>query len=141
MAKIGFFIQSSNQELFVSNTKILKEFYLDVISKNNLDIDVFSFVGNTNDTSMYNDDNTTLVFDCNDRIVLKKYKCLFEYLKDKNYEYILITNNSTLVNLVNINYFISTNIKDDVYYGALTIRTPELFEYANGNIKLFQKKY
>lgn len=140
MAKIGFFIQSSNQELFVNNTRILKEFYLDVISKNNLDIDVFSFVGNTNVNSMYDNDNTTLVFDCDDRVVLKKYKCLFEYLKNKDYEYILITNNSTLVNLVNLNAFISTSIDDDIYYGTITIRTPELFEYVNGNVKLFSKK-
>ena len=71
MARIGFFIQSSNQELFVNNTNVLKEYYHSVIEKNGYDIDLYSFVGDRNAEQTY-ENGDTIYCKCNDRYPNKK---------------------------------------------------------------------
>lgn len=133
MAKIGFFIQSSNQELFVNNTNVLKEHYHKVIDENNYDIELYSFVGNLAIEDTYEDGDVIYCKD-SDRYPNKKYSTLFKYIQEnKKYDYVLITNNTTLTN---IHYLWNAidSIDKSCYYCTLVINN--FMNYPNGNVKL-----
>lgn len=133
MARIGFFIQSSNQELFVNNTNVLKEYYRSVIEKNGYDIDLYSFVGDRNAEQTY-EKGDTIYCKCNDRYPNKKYSELFDYIKkNKRYEFILITNNTTLTNL---DYLWKAIDSLDISYYYCTLEMRNALNYPNGNVKL-----
>ena len=137
MAKIGFFIQSSNQELFKTNTNILKDYYRKVIKDNNLDIDLYSFTCDEKSPSVY-EVGDTIYTTCSDRDVYNKYYQLFKYINDCcNYEWILITNNSTLVNLPHLFYCFSSFGKNLYYCTHWFIDCyPTIDGVPGGNFKL-----
>lgn len=133
MAKIGFFIQSSNQELFVNNTNVLKEYYHKIINENNYDIDLYSFVGNVNIEQTY-EEGDTIYCKYSDRYPNEKYSILFDYIKkNKKYDYILITNNTTLTNIPYLWNAIDS-LDKSIYYCTLAISN--YLNYPNGNVKL-----
>lgn len=133
MAKIGFFIQSSKQELFVNNTNVLKEYYHNVIDENHYDIDLYSFTGKLDINQTY-EEGDTIYCKCYDRLPNKKYSELFKYIKEnKKYDYILITNNTTLTNLYYLWNAIDS-LDKSFYYCTLEIHN--FMNYPNGNVKL-----
>lgn len=133
MAKIGFFIQSSNQELFVNNTNVLKEYYHKIIEENRYDIDLYSFVGNPNIEDTY-EDGDVIYCKASDRYPNKKYSVLFKYiLANKKYDYILITNNTTLTNIPYL-YNAVDSLDPSAYYCTIIIKN--FMNYPNGNVKL-----
>ena len=142
MKKLGIFILSSNQELFRNNTMVLKEYYHQVIDRNKFDIDLYSFIGDSDCITTY-EDGDTIHCKCDDRNVYEKQKQLMMYLFiKKNYEFILIVNNSTLVNIEMIynEMLLSNALKNDSWY-CVNIAMNNLlnyvyFKYPNGNFKL-----
>lgn len=137
MKKIGFFILSSSQELFRTNTELLKAHYSKLIDYFKYDIEVYSFVGDENCTNTYEKDNI-IYCKSNDRDLSMKFYELFDYIvKNKDYEYIMITNNSNIINLEllmrNINEFLTNGF----YYTNDILNL--LFAYPNGNFKFFSK--
>ena len=134
MAKIGFFIQSSNQELFVNNTNVLKEYYHKVISENGYDIELYSFVGKTDLPEGICEDGDVIYCKCSDHYPYIKYELLFSYICNyKKYDYILITNNTTLTNLQFL-YNVIDTVNLSYYYHVNTITN--FMNYPNGNVKL-----
>lgn len=135
MAKLGFFIQSSNQELFKNNTEVLKEYYRQIIKDNNLDIELFSFTSDENASNVY-EVGDTIYCNCNDGDVFSKHYLLFKYIKEsKKYDWILFTNNTTLVNIFFLYYDID-EFNHDIFYCLNNVHNNIFGEYPNGNFKL-----
>ena len=133
MKRIGLFIQASNQELFQINTNILKEYYNKVIRENNLNMDVYSFTADEQSASTYLDGDT-IYCDCSDHSTYLKTFKVFEYILDNmNYEWVLFTNNSTLVNIVKLYNEIGGFDKNQYHY---PFKFKGIVSGPSGNIKL-----
>lgn len=135
MAKLGFFIQSSNQELFKNNTEVLKEYYRQTIKDNSFDIELFSFTSDENATNIY-EVGDTIYCNCNDGDVFSKHYLLFKYIQEnKKYDWMLFTNNTTLVNIFFLYYNIA-EFNHNIYYCLNNVNNKIFGEYPNGNFKL-----
>ncbi len=141
MSKIGFFILSATQDLFQLETKLLVNYYKNVIEFYNIDVDLYSFVGDETIEKTYEKDGV-IYCKCKDGDLCQKHKELFNYiLENKGYDYFLSTNTSTIVNLKEI-YDSVPNFDKNCYYGVFGFLTQvkkidTKFFYPNGNFKLF----
>lgn len=155
--KIGLFIQSSNQELFVKNTKILLDYYKRIISKKKYDIQVYSYTSNgmkNNDISIVGNE---IFLPCNDGDVAAKTKLLMKVISEKfsDLDVIIKTNNSTVINIEQLYSFILSNeYNEDVVYCCEVVadktawrENPNhayyksgFYAYPTGNFMLFSKK-
>ena len=138
--RLGIFIMSSHQDLFNTNTSLLKEYYHNVIINNGFNADVYSFVGDETCESTY-ENGDTIHCKCSDRYIGDKIECVFNYVKtNKRYDYLIFTNASTFVNLKMIyNNLDSLNPFNFYYMISIPynlVNGKEGF-YANGNFKLF----
>jgi len=118
--KVLIAIQSSNQELYKANTEALKDMYrrmketfeLDVI-----DVDVISFTAGEK-TELVGD---VLYTECLDSDIYLKHRIFMsEYLlKHPEYDVIIKTNATTLINLSYVNEFLRGSLFDtDKFYGS-----------------------
>lgn len=141
MSKIGFFILSATQDLFQLETKLLVSHYKQAIHQYNLDVEIYSFVGDETVEKTYEKDGV-IYCKCKDGDLCQKHKELFAYiLENKNYEYFLSTNTSTIVNLKQL-YDTIPNLDSSCYYGVFGFLTEvkkidTKFFYPNGNFKMF----
>ena len=123
--KLLIAIQSSNQELYAKNTKVIKEIYrkmLETFDLSDITVDVISFTAGDK-TELIGD---TLYTDCLDSDEYLKHRILCEYLlQHPEYDYIIKTNATTLVNLSYINTFIKeSHIDKDTFYGMYALHMP-----------------
>lgn len=116
--KVLLAILSSNQELYKANTEALKDSYrrmLDTFNLNAIDVDVMSFVGSEK-TERIGD---TLYAGCLDSDIYTKNRIFMEYLlQHPEYNIIIRTNATTLVNLSYLNALIKIgHPKKNTFYG------------------------
>lgn len=141
MAKIGMFISTANECLFQTEASLLKEHYKDIINKNHYDIDVFSFQGglSIDKTLLYDD---TILCNADDRDIALKYLEVFKFIVSEGlqYEWLIFTNTSTIVNLSLI-YNNVHSLQDDCVYTQFIISGHDNRNYeAVGNFQLFNFK-
>lgn len=133
--RIGIFIQSSNQELFMNNTRALLESYKRTISKLGLDMDVYAFTSggaNFGRTLRHGD---TIYVPCNDKDVSKKTIECMRYIRRElpKYDVIMKTNNSTVVNIKSIyDFCVSSEYSDGIVYCCDAVRRNTLYEEKSG---------
>lgn len=140
MAKIGFFILTSKDQLFLTTAKMLKEHYNNIIKANNLDAEVYLFMGSETDKDTY-EEGGIIFTEGSDNDLFHKHDELFKYiLKNKKYDFIISANSSTLVNLKLLYDEIDT-LNTNSYYATLTWPLPMKevgdYQYPNGNFKMF----
>ena len=158
--KICLFVQTSSQEVYSSDTRILLDYYKKVISKHNLDVDVFSYQGN-NDASSYSHlDKNKLFLPADERdtsLVMTELLRNIEF-SFSEYDIFIKTNSSTVLNLTKICEFCnSEKFRKDMFYCATHADTNilikkdltllgspdnalEVNSYPNGNLYLFSKE-
>lgn len=141
MSKIGIFILSSEEELFRVTAQMLKKYYNSVIEKYNLDVEVFSFIGSNSEKETYLEGDT-LYCKCDNKDLYHKHIELFKYiLANKDYDFFISTNSSTIVNIPLIYKNLSVFNSNSFYTQFAVISNfstkIEPFLYPNGNFKLF----
>lgn len=153
--KIGLFIQSSNQELFVKNTEVLMKHYRKVIEHFGLNVDVRYFTSHDNpQENMMLLKKDSIKVPCDDGNVTEKAYILLWALVNKlpKYDIIIKTNNCTVLNLKQICEFCESEVYDrDKVYCSMINNAPNMtadnhnhwvaakpfVNYPNGNFVMF----
>lgn len=95
--KILIVLQSSVEPLYQKETQLLKDIYGNLIRKNNLPVDVISYVGDAEKTMLVDD---TLYIKCDNKYSIEKHRQLYKYIHEHpEYDIIIKTNVSTVLNL------------------------------------------
>lgn len=105
--RILIVMQSSVEKLYQDATNLLKDMYREIIDRKHLPIDVISYIGNSPQTYLGGD---TLYIACNNRNSIDKHRQLYKYIYDhKEYDVIIKTNVSTVLNLELICKYVTTS--------------------------------
>ncbi len=158
--KICLFVQTSSQEVYSVDTKILLDYYQKIIDKNHLDVRVLSFQGNNDLTSYAYFDKNRFFLPADERDTSMVMFELFRNLEFSfsDYDVIIKTNCSTVLNLSKVCEFCnSERFRKDIFYCASNVytriyvkkdlnvpespeNTLEVNSYPNGNLYIFSKE-
>ncbi len=143
LKKVLVLIQSSNQELYTNNTKVIKDIYVrmkDAFAFLKCDFEILSYTAG--DKFEVIDD--VLYIPCDDQNVYMKHRYLMQYLNDRtDWDFVIKTNATTIVNLS----FINAIIEND-YYRDTELLTNSLhyiygrtiaFHYGSGAFLMFSR--
>lgn len=119
MKRILLAILSSNQNLYTRNTNSLKHMYKQIIDMYSMDIDVISYTA-SGISGIDGIQGDTLFVDCDDKDLNAKSIALGKYIGcHPEYDVVIKTNCSTVLNLPMLNFFVnSDNFHDDIVYGS-----------------------
>lgn len=99
MPNILILILLSNQQVFLENFKELRIHYQRISQRYNIPITVVGYMGDSNE-NRFDEETGILHLSCHDKTIGRKLIMATEYIKaNMNYDYVLKTNASTLVNL------------------------------------------
>lgn len=100
-------LQSSVEPFYQKCTQVLKDEYANTIKNKNLPVDVISYVGGAEETHL---DGDTLYIACDNKLSIDKHREVYKYIYEHpEYDVIVKTNVSTIVNLELICKYISTS--------------------------------
>lgn len=139
--KIGLFIQSSFVEPYKENSRILKDYYKNETIKNNLDLEVYDYIGDPNMDPHI--DNDTIYLKCNDNEVGEKEWHLIKFITENldKYDVIIKTNSTTVLNIKFVYYYIqSKNYEKYTAYGSNFVLFSHYFDIKEKKYKPFLDK-
>lgn len=145
MRKIVIAILLSHFDLYVKNFTRMRDHYLRMVQKYNLPIDVIGYIGDPDDPTWY-DPETHILHCSTDDDNLNKKRKIFNTIYGKEYDVIIATNASTVVNIRLLNEYIqSEGFRMDYIHGisteyAYNVDNNFIFNFFQGTFTVYSKE-